>query len=272
MELTKRNETSLAGLLPFWQLVLATCFLASTILSGIAVAGDEISTVDFETIPPGTRLVAPQVTLDADTQVNGSVQASGEVITLTGVRFSDGTLQTSAPSVSEVESLTANQGLYSNRVPAMTPNLAYTEICFVDGSMAFDLHEGGESTTGGNCEPGDLGWIIERSEREGGDDLTWSDARLGCLLDGMRLPEPFEWQVACDHEATLGLSGFTSGAEWASNFVAGSSLSDNAGPAVVVLGESGGTNGGQGCNFGGHGFLARVMFGTRNQHQYRCVR
>jgi len=60
-----------------------------------------------------------------------------------------------------------------------------------------------------------VGFCIEKNERPA---QSWTNAIRTCLSVGKRLPEPFEWQVACDNAATLGLSNMTTGFEWASNF------------------------------------------------------
>lgn len=230
--------------------------------------------IGFETVPEGTRMAGASITLSGDGIVEGRLQISGEVESAVGVRFPDGTVQTSA-NLTDLGSLTANDGLYNNRIVLMTPPNDYTEVCIVDGQLLFDLHLGGESTVEGttqNCNPGDVGWLIERTERNGGAVSSWSEARLGCLLDGMRLLEPFEWQVACDREAMFGISvGELSGdteAEWASNHADESALSHRAGAAAITFGKS---DEGTGCTFGGIGFLARVP-GNVVPHQYRCAR
>jgi len=83
--------------------------------------------------------------------------------------------------------------------------------------MAFDVHLVSEPTAGGNCDVGDVGWIIEREEREA---KTWVDAKADCLMDQMRLAEPFEWGYSCNNLVELELLNMVSDVpEWASNAV-----------------------------------------------------
>lgn len=241
-----------------------------------AQTGEEITGIDFETIP--TRLAAvseEDITLAGPTVVQGPLAVTDEVGSSTGFRFPDGTLQTSAAGKAPLalETLTANDGLYRNRIVSMVPPRPYTEVCIVEGGVSFDIQAGGESTVGGNCQPGDVGWIIERDQRDIGHtfEVPWTEARLDCLKDGMRLPEPFEWQLSCDHRDTWSLTGMTNEAEWASNRAVESSLSDAVGFSVAAFGK---TKYGSGCNHAGIGFLGRVSEQgiLRNVHRYRCVR
>ncbi len=142
---------------------------------------------------------------------------------------------TSGPNINNVmtsftqsqSSLTANNGQYDNRIPEGTYPYDYTEICFKNHAVYYDKDIGGSSTSGGNCSPGDIGFIIEQNENERinstgakGPDY-WEEAKVACLKDGMRLPEPFEFKYACVNDAKLGLglNSMTSNWEWASNFV-----------------------------------------------------
>lgn len=171
-----------------------------------------------------------------------------------------------------VFSVTANNGLYANRIPLIRLAVPYSEICFKNGQMRFDLHNSGGSTRGGNCRPGNVGWIIEQTER--GLDNSWSDARRQCLEQGMRLPEPFEWQVSCDYAEDLNITGMTVGAEWASNSAFVSDLSNNVGAASPTMGAGNPTEP-SGCGRGGVGFIVRANLPadgpTRNKHGFRCV-
>lgn len=171
--------------------------------------------IAFDEIPPGARFVSgpSPISLEADTEVTGNLDATGELQSATGVRFPDGTLQTSAAETRT--GVTANSGMYANVIADFAPPNAYSEACFKTGALAFDIHAVGEPTAGGNCVPGDTGWVIERFERAG--TQSWTAARAACLLDGMRLPEPFEWQLACDNEALFALDSMTDDYEWASN-------------------------------------------------------
>lgn len=126
--------------------------------------------------------------------VSGGITADGEIESqFGGFVFPDGTVQTTAAipslSASASGSLTANAGLYENRIPDILPPFPYSEICFKNTIALTDVHELSEPTAGGNCAPGDIGWIIERETR---GNAHWATAKGTCLRDGMRLPEPFE--------------------------------------------------------------------------------
>ena len=115
---------------------------------------------------------------------------------------------------SDTGSLSPNTGQYSNQIPRGNPPAAFTEICFMDGAVESDQHSSAESTNGGNCAPGDIGWIIERDERA---PKCWDAAKAECLKAGMRLPEPFEFHYSCRNTATFGLNAMTGNYEWATN-------------------------------------------------------
>jgi len=121
-----------------------------------------------------------------------------------------------SPSIQDIDgSLTANDGMYSNRIILMTSPAAYTEVCFKNGTITYDTHSGSASTAGGNCVPGDIGYVIEKNERAA---AFWEMAKQTCLQNGMRLTEPFEWKLACKNAATWDLTAMTGNWEWASNF------------------------------------------------------
>ncbi len=113
-----------------------------------------------------------------------------------------------------VRSLTGNDGIYSNRIVQTAPPLDYTEVCIVNGEVVHDEHLGGEPTTGGNCPVGAVGWIIKREERT---PRLWTEARMDCLADAMRLPEAMESQFSCLNADQFGLVDMTGNWEWASN-------------------------------------------------------
>ncbi|MEM8995609.1 MAG: hypothetical protein AAGF23_12560 [Acidobacteriota bacterium] len=198
------------GLLHALQIALALLLVANP------VVGWELSEshrTDQEATSAGGE--SAQIVLEGDTAVAGSMTVQGLVSTDAGVRFPDSTIQTTA---SPGGAATANQGLYSNRITAFAPPYAYTEVCFGDSGFRFDVHSIGESTDGGNCLPGDTGFVIERAERDDGALVTWLAAKSACLAHGMRLLEPFEWQFACDNAAVLELERMTFNQwEWVSN-------------------------------------------------------
>lgn len=250
--------------------------VASVLFGGLALGatmeaqggGEVIAQIPFDVIPPGTDLVADGIQLDGEVSVSGGLTAGGKLTSTSGgVEFPDGSVQTTAAAFSGLGgpvagSLTANQGLYDNRIQNFVPPTAYTEVCFGGGTVLADIHTMGESPVGGNCGPGDLGWIIERGERTA---AIWSDARLNCLMSGMRLPEPVEYQFSCNRDDDFGLNDMTDDSEWASNtaLVVLRDVSPVSRLAVPVLG-------GGACNIGGFGNVAQNNGGS-DLRSYRCV-
>ncbi len=182
-------------------------------------AQDPSSEITFDTIPENVSVNGggEPIKLEGDAVLSGSILVSGLIETDAGIRFPDATVQVTAAPQSKA---TANQGLYSNIIVAFSPPHAYSEICFKSGGFQFDVHTIGEPTEGGNCLPGDRGFIVERTEREEGAVATWAQARSTCLVHEMRLLEPFEWQFACDNAGLLELDNMAEEQwEWASNTV-----------------------------------------------------
>lgn len=238
-----------------------TLSLSLTITTSALAGEPEIVAITFDEIPAGTEFVGSStIKLEGDTAVTGDVSATGEVTSDTGYRFPDGTVQTSA---AETTGASANLGLYNNRIADISPPLAYTEICIKDGQVMSDIHGTGEPTAGGSCLPGDLGWIIERFERDGGTPTNWTTARMECLKNGMRLPEPFEWQFACDNSGEFAISDMTDNFELASNTTRAGFTSVNFLYAPLL----------------GNGTCSHVSVapvgnsnGLRGDGSYRCVR
>ncbi len=247
----------------------STVAFVSLVLGAVpAFAQGEISSIPFDSIPAGTSFISgggAAISLQADTAVTGDLSTTGEISPGAGIRFPDGSVQTTASPAGA--GTTANAGLYSNTIADFTPPLAYTEICVKAGAVSFDIHAAGESTAGGNCLPGDTGWIIERFERDGGATFSWTAARMECLKSGMRIPEPFEWQATCDDNALYEASSMEDNWEWASNSVIALRI-DNTSPAVASILAPLMGNGS--CNLGGHG-TAADRDGTRHSNQLRCA-
>lgn len=114
----------------------------------------------------------------------------------------------------------AEQGLYTNTIVDASPALDYVEICWPGGSTTSDVHLGGGPTAGGNCQPGDHGFLVTAEGHPNGQQ-TWLVGRAWCrgtgsLGLGMRLPEPDEAHIIACSGANLGLSGFFAPL-WASN-------------------------------------------------------
>lgn len=105
------------------------------------------------------------------------------------------------------------------------------------------------------------GYCIEKNERTA---LFWTDAVRTCLSLGKRLPEAYEWQVACDNAGGLGMNDMLGNYEWAGNF------------AVWITGQGVGipTFGGSTCGYSVEGWLAinGTGSGNRSSQVFRCVR
>jgi len=236
------------------------CLVTTAALSVAFASGQLIDEIPMDTIPDETRVVGNPIGLEGD------VLVSGELETTTGVRFSDGSLQSTAAApelcTEGTQSLTTNGGIYSNRIADFTPPEPYSEICFKSGDIFSDIHTVSESTAGGACTPGDVGWIIERSERSLGA-TSWTTARTECLKDGMRLPEYFEWTLACQNDTFFGVLQMTDNWEWASNEAR--FLSDGA-----VSGLGGATLGNGSCSHGVWQWSSRELGGTTLSF-FRCA-
>lgn len=182
-----------------------------------------------------------------------------------GFTFPDGTTQmtATAPVIGDPIGQSANQGLYDNRIVEISPPLPYVEVCFKGGTFQFDIHgNGGDSTSGGSCVPGDVGWVIERDERVA---AYWEDARATCLMNGMRLPEAFEYMFSCRREQQLALVNMTVNVEWAGNTAL--VATDNTGPSLVAA-----AIGAEGCDQGSWGNIAHNPVTGSAVAAYRCVR
>ena len=223
------------------------------LVAAVAIAQQQITSVTFDEIPEGTELVGG----GAPITLQGDVDATGEISTGVGIRFPDGTLQFTAGAGSSTSS-----GLYSNRIPDVTPPNAYTEICFKAGATMFDIHAAGEPTSGGNCLPGDTGWVIERFERIAGATETWAQARAACLRDGMRLPEPFEYRFTCDDANPFAVVDLADDWEWAlnSSFVVPDA---DSGIGSALFGNGA-------CTRGSWGWISNASSVT-STHVFRCA-
>lgn len=77
-----------------------------------------------------------------------------------------------------------NGGLYANTVVATTlPFASWMEVCLTGGIAVTDTHGPGDSTVGGSCSPGDVGFIVTQLSTG-----SWVGAMGECALLGMRLP------------------------------------------------------------------------------------
>lgn len=55
----------------------ARCVVTVSLILPMPLLAQEIESIDFDTIPSGTRIVAPEITLQGDTVVQGGLQLSG---------------------------------------------------------------------------------------------------------------------------------------------------------------------------------------------------
>ena len=162
----------------------------------------------------------------------------------------------------ELYSLTANNGMYRNKITNMVLPTDSTEICFKNGATYYDVHSASQSTTGGNCLPGDIGYIIERNERTA---TYWELAKQICLQNNMRLAEPFEWKLACKNATTWSLNNMTDNWEWASNFALPMYAGSYDGVVAAIFG------GRSGCSSATWGWVGYDT-GFENSYAFRCVR
>ncbi len=155
-----------------------------------------------------------------------------------------------------------NKKMYDNVIPDRTFDRNYTVICWKNGELLSDINNAGESTRGGNCEPGNRGFVIEQNERTGAE--RWAFAKETCVKDDMRLPNEFEFQIACRYRDEFNLEDMINNWEWASND-AYPHFSDNSREIITsVIGDGG-------CNFGSHKEILRES-GDIYETNYRCVR
>lgn len=240
------------------------------LLPSVSLAQEEITSIPFDSVPPGVQVTSgptAPIDLQGDVDIAGQLETVGEISTSGGIRFPDGTLQVTATNSALGQS--ANAGLYSNTIADLSPPNPYTEICIKAGEISFDIHGGAnEPTTGGNCLPGDIGWILERSERDSGTAASWTDARMECLKDGMRLPEPFEWRFACDDSNTYAVNELTDDWEWVSNSVKIVYKGTDVGPDTTFAGVQISGNGS--CSHMAFGSLGRNT-GVSENYRYRCA-
>lgn len=89
-----------------------------------------------------------------------------------------------------------------NKVPNVSIALPYIEVCFGGGAAQSDLHAAGGSTAGGNCLPGDPGFVITQSSL---GQMTWPEATVECTSWGMRLPDLTELTAAACNASAIGL-------------------------------------------------------------------
>ncbi len=216
--------------------------------ASLASAADPISDTSFDNVPAETTMAAGAITLGAPVTVQGPLT------------FNDGSVQESAAGAAE-------NGLYSNRIVLVTPADPYAEVCFKNGGVFGEAHDGGDSTAEGACVPGDIGWIIERNERNPVDQ--WSGARGTCMKLGFRLPETFELKFSCDNNTllALGLANVDEDLEWASNHPVPMTDAGATTRYAIAAPLFGGTN----CKGGSWAFVASVDE-QEFAAPFRCVR
>ncbi|MCB9687503.1 MAG: hypothetical protein H6738_04350 [Alphaproteobacteria bacterium] len=94
-------------------------------------------------------------------------------------------------------------GRYTNVIAQTTLAVDFLEVCFVGGLELEDVHAGGGSTAGGNCVPGDVGFLVESTARAA---EVWPSARGACIAEGMRLPEVWEALYLANNAARFGFT------------------------------------------------------------------
>ncbi len=195
--------------------------------------------------------------------VNGNIKLNGKIIGLQAPTDAN-----DAVNKGYVDAIIGQGGgggpMYDNKIVDMVPPNAYSEICFKNGQTLYDKHDGSSTTQGGNCVPGDRGYVIEKNRRS----ASFIEAKATCTSNDMRLPEPFEWQYACSHknEANIG-DILDSGYEWASNIPSMEVVQYNryfTGAPVIGNGT---------CYLSYYGVITADNGGGYPwQYAYRCVR
>ena len=149
---------------------------------------------------------------------------------------------------------------YNNKIRKITPSDSYTEVCFKEGAVHVDIHLEIGPTAGGHCLPGDRGFIIEKNRRL---KTHWSYAKMECMKNGMRLPGPFEWQLACLYAKNWSLNGMGTDWEWASNTGRPLFMRDSEGIGTAIFG-------GSGCNHTKWRWIG-LSSGYQSLNFFRCV-
>ena len=115
----------------------------------------------------------------------------------------------------------------------------------------------------------DFGFCIDIDEHSSGSK-EWEDARLECLDDGKRLPEPGEFKLACDAAGTLGLNNMTDDWEWSSNYWLPHRLT-YAISGSYHHGQITTRAGGGGCKAKANAWIGNTLSGS-DSFVFRCVR
>jgi hypothetical protein len=131
--------------------------------------------------------------------VPGTIKAHWEVIEFGSVDALGGSTPGSGAVLSS--------DMAEDVIPDRSYPYDYTEICFKNDATFYDLHAGGEATTGGNCDPGDRGYVIEQDQRDAAASHEWSDSHYSCAGSGMRLPTIEEMTYACNMAAQTSFVG-----------------------------------------------------------------
>ena len=162
-----------------------------------------------------------------------------------------------------------SSSFYDNKIPDFTHTEPYTEVCFKRGTTLVDLHLDKGSTGAGLCRPGDIGFIIEKNLRL---KASWFEAKQTCLQMGMRMANPYEWQLACKHASKWEISNMQSGWEWASNtaYPLYNEVKRNRGVGVAVFGKPPTVAGKAQCEASEWRWAA-YLSGYRSSYPFRCV-
>ncbi|MFN8370110.1 MAG: hypothetical protein U0T83_05740 [Bacteriovoracaceae bacterium] len=177
-------------------LAVATANISAGSINGTTIGATTATTATFTTV------TATAVALPAP--VSGSHAANKDYV--------DASVDDVESYIEPMQSMTGNRGIYNNKIITMSPPNPYRKICLKNSSIGVDeVATGGTSTSvAGTCAPGDIGFVMESTPRAGN---SWTRARFECLKNNMRLPEPFERQLAC---LDGGISQ-TGSWEWSSN-------------------------------------------------------
>jgi len=166
-----------------------------------------------------------------------------------------------------IPSLTATSGIYSNRIPKASSVSNVAEVCFKDGETKYDSNDNNDLVSG-ECQPGDVGFVIEKNATEA---KKWHQAKAHCTAKGLRLPELFEWMLACDKNTKLGMNSMIGkNWEWSSNVLNLQSQSKN-GYVAAVIGHGS-------CETGSSGWVtSSVEEPKKEKHSqgsygFRCVK
>jgi hypothetical protein len=192
----------------------------------------------------GSGALNPDARLDIDGQIKirGGSPEAGKILT------SDASgLATWEPPKSRSSIGTTSATVYMDQNNMFEPHV---NDCNGTSNIFIELFHGA-----------DVGFCIEIEERPADN---WTEAVATCMQAGMRLPEPWEWQTACDRNSllSLGLNDMENNEEWASNFPIPMYHSTYRSLGVVIF---------ESCNVSGWRPVSSDN-ALRPSYNFRCVR